>query len=73
MQMRTGDPPGGAYRCDGVTRLDQITYLDTDGARVARHGQQAATVVHDYGVAGEEVVVTSVNDLPRQGREYRGT
>ena len=72
MQMRTGHPPGGAYRCDAVTCFYHITYLDMDCAKVARYGQQAATVVHDYGVAGEEAVA-NVDDLPRQGRRYRGT
>jgi tRNA-dihydrouridine synthase C len=56
VQVRAGDPPGGADAGDALTRRDPLAHLHLGGVQVAVHREQAAAVVEPDGVAVEEVV-----------------
>src|SRR5882672_4834204 len=54
MQVRAGDPPGGADFTDERAGRELIADLHVDLAQVAVHGHQALAVVDDHVVAVEE-------------------
>jgi tRNA-dihydrouridine synthase C len=71
VQVRPGDPPGGADRGDALARLDPLLRLHVGGVQVAVHRQPAAAMVEPDGVAIEEVVADV--DHPARGRaQHRG-
>jgi len=56
VEVRPGDPAGGAHRTQWFASGQGVTWFDLDGAQVAIHAEQSATMVKPDCVAVEEII-----------------
>src|SRR5690606_17203969 len=56
VQVRPGDPAGGADRADRIAGRDPVTWPDFDGAQMTVHREQAAAMVEPDRLAVEEII-----------------
>lgn len=62
VQVRSGYSPGLADSADLIAGTDNGTGLDIDRVHVAVEADQAMTMVHDDGVAVEEIITSGENN-----------